>query len=292
MQDTQTNAEQSLLWNGISGQGWIEEQALLDRIFKPFETLLVEAVSTRSATRVLDVGCGTGTTTLAIARLLDAKGRCVGVDISAPMIAIASTRAESEGATAEFVVADAQTHTFTPAGADMIVSRFGVMFFEDPVAAFANLRRAATADAALHFFAWRGRAENPFMTTAERAAKSLLPDIPAREPDAPGQFAFADPDRVDRILAESGWADIDIRPIDIRCAFPEAQMIRYFTRLGPLARVLRQVDEHTRRDIVETVRAAFDPYVRDREVRFDAACWVVGARSGSTPLETEGAGNV
>ena len=292
MQDTQTNAEQSLLWNGTSGYAWVEEQALLDHILRPFETLLVEAVSARSATHVLDVGCGTGGTTLAVAHMLGTKGRSIGVDISAPMIAVARTRAEREGATAEFLHADAQTHAFARASADMIISRFGVMFFDDPIAAFANLRRAATDDAALHFFAWRRPADNPFMTTAERAAKPLLPDMPSREPDAPGQFALADPDRIGRILAESGWADIDIRPVDVRCAFPETEMIRYFTRLGPLARVLPQVDERTRREVVETVRAAFDPYVHGGEVRFDAACWVVGARPARTPTEAGRAGNV
>ena len=142
--------------------------------------------------RVLDVGCGTGSTTLAVARLLGAKGRCTGIDISEPMIAAARARAEREGTPASFIRADAQTHAFEPASFDMIISRFGVMFFDDSVRAFANLRRAARDDAELRFIAWRSAAENPFMTTAERAAAPLLPNLPARRPDAPGQFAFAD----------------------------------------------------------------------------------------------------
>ena len=154
--------------------------------------------------RVLDVGCGTGSTTLAVARRLGAKGRCIGIDISEPMIAAARARAEREGTPASFIRADAQTHAFEPASFDMIISRFGVMFFDDSVRAFANLRRAARDDAELRFIAWRSAAENPFMTTAERAAAPLLPNLPARRPDAPGQFAFADRRRVYSILEESG----------------------------------------------------------------------------------------
>jgi len=161
----------------------------------------------------------------------------------------------------------------------MMISRFGVMFFENSVSAFANLRRAATDDAELCLLAWRGAVDNPFMTTAERAAAPLLPNIPAREPDAPGQFAFANSGRVARILEESGWADIDIQPVDVPCAFPEKELVPYFTQLGPLGRVLHEADEPTRARIIQTVRAAFDPYVDGNEIRFNAACWQISARS-------------
>jgi len=117
------------------------------------------------------------------------------------------------------------------------------------------------------------------MTTAERAAAPLLPNLPMRRGDAPGQFAFADRGRVYTALAASGWSEIDIRPIDPSCAFPEKELVRYLTRLGPLGRVLDQVDERTRAQVVEKARAAFDPYVHGAEVHFTAACWMVGARA-------------
>jgi len=275
------NEEQTRLWNGIAGRAWVDTQPLLDRVLKPFEDLLVKAVAVKSAHRVLDVGCGTGATTLAIAELLGAKGRCVGVDISEPMITVARRRAERHDPTAHFICDDAQVCAFEPADFDMVVSRFGVMFFDDPVRAFANLRHAAKDGAELRFLAWRGHAENPFMTTAERAAAPLLPNITTREPDAPGQFAFADRRRVERILEGSGWNEIDIRPADVSCNFPEKELIRYFTQLGPLGRVLHETDEQTRIRVIEEVRAAFATYVQGDEVRFDAGCWMVGARSMS-----------
>jgi len=282
------NEEQTQLWNGIAGRAWVAAQPLLDRVLKPFEDLLVKAVAAKSARRVLDVGCGTGATTLAIAELLGANGRCIGIDVSEPMIALARTRAERVDSTAHFICADAQIHAFEPADFHMVVSRFGVMFFDDPVGAFANLRHTAKDGAELRFLAWRSPAENPFMTTAERAAAPLLPNIPTREPDLPGQFAFADRRRLTRILEESGWNEIDIRPLDVSCNFPEKELVCYFTQLGPLGRVLHEADEQTRTRMIEEVRAAFATYVHGDEVRFDAAGWMVGARSLSpTPEEPE-----
>ena len=271
--------EQTKLWNGRAGHAWVDAQAVLDGMFKPFEDLLVEAVSPEAGGRVLDVGCGTGGPLLAVARRLGAKGHCVGIDISEPMIAFARTRAEREGTPATFIRANAQDQAFEPASFDLIISRFGVMFFDDPVRAFKNLLLAARPGAELQFIAWRSAAENPFMTTAERAAAPLLPNLPARRPGAPGQFAFADPHRVSSILAESDWAHIKLEPIDVTCTMPEKELLGYVTRLGPVGMLLQEADDPTRRQVIETVRAAFEPYVHGAEVRFTAACWKVTARA-------------
>lgn len=279
MEMERNESEQATLWNGTAGRAWVDEQALLDRVLAPFGDLLVDAVRASPARRVLDVGCGTGSTTVAVARLLGEGGRCTGIDISEPMIAAARARAEREGVPASFVRADAQAHAFEAGSFDMVISRFGVMFFDDPVRAFANLRRAARDGAGLRFVAWRSAAENPFMTTAERAAAPLLPELPARRSDGPGQFAFADGGRVARILEESGWAGIDIQPIDVPCTLSEKDLVRYLWRLGPVGLALSEADEATRTRVMATVRAAFDPFVHGEEVRYTAACWMVGARA-------------
>lgn len=288
----QTNTEQSMLWNGLAGRAWVDARQVLDRLFLKMEDMLVEAVSATCATAVLDIGCGTGSTTLAVARRLGTRGRCVGVDISDPMITAARRRAASDGTGASFLLADAQMHTFEPASFDMIISRFGVMFFEDAVRAFKNLRTSVKDGGELRVLAWRGAAENAFMTTAERAAAPLLPGMPARQPDAPGQFAFADPHRVRHILEEGGWIGVDIRPVDIACTMAEPDLLAYLTRLGPLGRILCEVDERTRAQVLQTVRAAFDPFVRGTEVHFDAACWMVAAKAGAVAPGTIGGGDV
>jgi len=274
-----TTPDQAKLWNTTSGCAWVDSQPLLDGLLQPFEDKLMEQIRSGTASRALDVGCGTGSTTIAAARLLGPQSQCTGIDISEPMLALAKTRADQANVRAKFICADAQTYAFDTATFDTIISRFGVMFFADPTEAFANLRRAAIKGARLCFIAWRGAADNPFMTTAERAAASLLPDLPPRVPDGPGQFGFENPQRVQRILEQSGWSEIDLQPLDVTCSLPEPELIGYFTRFGPLGQILNQADESTRNRVISTVRAAFEPYVHGAEVRFKVASWVVNARA-------------
>jgi SAM-dependent methyltransferase len=280
---SQDGGQQTALWNGPAGRAWIQEQALLDRMYAPFAALLAEHVASLSATAVLDVGCGTGGTTLTIARRVGEAARCVGIDLSAPMIAAARARAMQDGLPAEFISADAQTYPFDAATFDAIVSRFGVMFFDDPVAAFANFRRAARSDATLRCIVWRSPADNPFMVAAERAAAPLLPDLPPRRIDGPGQFGFADPRRVHTILKDSGWSAVDIQPIDVACTLAESDLDRYLTRLGPVGLLLQAADDVTRERVRQVVRAGVAAHVDvdGPEARFTAACWLVDARAGS-----------
>lgn len=272
---------QSLLWNNHSGSAWVDLQPVLDAMFLPFEERLLDAVRAESPRHVLDVGCGTGSTTLAMARVLGAQGHATGIDISEPMIATARARAARGAVKADFILADAQSHAFHPQSVDMIVSRFGVMFFDQPTEAFVNLRRAMREHGLLNVVAWRSPMENPFMTTAERAAAPHL-ELPARPPGVAGQFAFADRDEVTRILRESGWVDIDIQPADVACSLPEKALERYFSRLGPVGQTMQQADEPTRARVIQAVRSAFTPYVDGDRVCYDAACWVIRARASST----------
>jgi hypothetical protein len=153
------------------------------------------------------------------------------------------------------------------------------MFFDDPARAFRNLRRAAVDNAPCRFIAWRSAADNPFMTTAERAAAPLLPNLPPRRPGAPGQFAFADQTRIETILQEGGWSGIDVDPIDVDCTFQEKELVRYLTRLGPVGVALQEASEDTRAQVVDAVRPAFERFVQGSDVRFTAACWLVNARA-------------
>jgi SAM-dependent methyltransferase len=270
--------EQAQFWSSSAGCAWVEAHALVDRTLQPFEDLLVEAVAASGARRVLDVGCGTGSTTRAIARLVGATGQSVGIDISEQMIEAARMLADRERTPATFICDDAQTHAFAPGSFDLIMSRFGTMFFSDPVQAFANLRRAAGHDGRLCSVVWRSADENPFATAAERAAAPLLANLQARVANAPGQFGFADAQRVHSILAQGGWSEIDIRPIDVPCTLPEKELIRYGTRFGPVGTALRDADPQTRAQVATAVRAAFDPFVHGDEVRFTGCCWWVTAR--------------
>ena len=165
--------DQAQRWKGSAGCAWVEAQQMLDRTLQPFEDLLVAEVAASGAKRVLDVGCGTGSTTRAVARLLGTGSAAVGIDISEQMIDAARMLTGQEGSHATFVCDDAQKHVFGAQKFDLIMSRFGVMFFEDSVRAFANLRSAAADGCRMRSIVWRSPAENPFMTAAERAAAPL-----------------------------------------------------------------------------------------------------------------------
>lgn len=274
------NEAQARLWNARAGEVWVEQQSMLDRLFQPFEQRLAEAVRQYGAADVLDVGCGAGATSLAVARHSGNRGRCTGVDISVPLIEAARRRAETAGLdNCRFIAADAQQHAFEPGVFDAVISRFGIMFFDDPVAAFANLGRAARPGAGLAVIAWRDAAENPFMTAAERAAALLLPELPARDPGAPGQFAFADAERVRGILTAAGWRNVDIQPIDVACTLSRDDLEIYLARMGPVGGLLPDLDEARRDRVLAAVREAFEDYVTDGAAHFTAACWLIRARN-------------
>lgn len=269
------NPEQSARWNDRAGRGWAELGDLLDRVLAPFVPPLLDEIGPVAGRRILDVGCGAGALTLAA---VERGASGLGVDISAPLIGAARARASRLGlAGAGFVQADAQVHPFDPNGFDSLVSRFGVMFFDDPAAAFRNLRSAVRPGGRLACFAWRGAAENGFMTAAERAAAEILPQLPARVENAPGQFGFADPGRVRSILADGGWHDAAVTPVDVECSLTEDELGLYARRMGPVADLLPTLDEATRSEVERRLDAAFLPYVRDGVARFTAACWMLTA---------------
>ncbi len=271
------NAEQSAKWNDQAGRSWAELSDRLDRLLEPFVPMLLEEIGPVAGRRILDVGCGAGALTLAAAGR-GASG--LGIDISAPLIEAARARAVRLGlAAAEFVRGDAQTHRFGTTGLDAVISRFGVMFFADPAAAFRNLHSAARPGSRLACLVWRGAAENDFMTAAERAAADLLPELPKRAGDGPGQFGFADPDRVRAILADGGWREAAIRPVDVTCTMPERDLSLYARRMGPVGERLPNLDSAARAEVERRVDSAFLPWVRNGEARFNAACWMVTARA-------------
>jgi len=273
-----TDTTQHALWNGPAGDAWVQAQPVLDDMFTPFADHLAQGVPPGARWTVLDVGCGTGAVSLAIAARLGAGGHCTGLDISEAMIDMARERARSAAYPVDFIAADAQRHVFAPAGVDHVVSRFGVMFFDDPIQAFTGLRVATRSGGTLHALAWRAPDENAFMTTAERAAAPLLA-LPPRSADGPGQFAFADRQRVLDILADSGWRDIEVTAVDQVCSIRTADLQRYVSLLGPVGGMLRdpRIDAALRAQVLQVVVRAFAPFVQGDRVAFVAACWALRA---------------
>lgn len=268
------------LWNGTRGQRWVEAQKLTDRMFKPVEDLLAEEVAAEVPAMLLDVGCGAGSTTLRASEVMGGKGTCVGLDISEALVEAARARAKAAGAPVDFIRADAETHDFAGGKFDLVMSRFGVMFFDDFVEGYTNLRRAAAPDGALCVITWREPQENPFMTAAGRAVKSLLPDLPSYDPDAPGQFGMADEGKIRRVIEGSGWKDLAYEPVDFECAFPVSDIDMMLTHLGPLGTLMQTLDLALAEKVYKTAKDAFTPYIDGDEVKYTAGCWKITARNG------------
>ncbi len=274
------NGAQLEYWNAAAGATWARYHEQLDRQIAPLGTELLRALAPTAGEQVLDIGCGCGQTTLEIAARVGPAGGVIGVDISAPMLDIARGRALPRGAGAvQFHAADAQVADLGRARFDAVYSRFGVMFFDDPIAAFANLRAALRPDGRLGFVCWQPLSVNPWMSEPLEAARPFLPPLTPPESDAPGPFAFADAGRVRSILDSAGFAAISVRGWDAKIGGGDLEQTLELTlRVGPLGAALR--DNPASKDaLAAPVRAALARHATRDGVLMAASVWIVTARN-------------
>ncbi|PCC67002.1 SAM-dependent methyltransferase [Nannocystis exedens] len=213
------NSQMIADWNGRVGEGWRVHQERLDDMMAAYGEAVLQAAAARPGERVLDVGCGAGATSLALARAVQPGGAVVGVDVSVPLLERARERAAAAGLDLEFRRADASVDDLGPGGYDLLCSRFGVMFFADPVAAFRHLRAAARPGGRLVFVCWRAAAENDWVVLPQRALQGIVPPQPPPEPSAPGPFSFGARERVQGILDAAGFRAVTIAPFDAPLRF-------------------------------------------------------------------------
>jgi len=265
-------------WNDAGGNAWVEHQGLLDRINQPVGDIIAERADPGAGARVLDVGCGAGATTLDMARRVGPDGYSIGVDVSEALLELARQRVRAEAiGNLDFVRADAGAHDFGGPVFDAAISRYGVMFFEDPDAAFANLRRAVQPGGGLTFASWRSAAENPLTLVPLEAAAPFLPEPPKAPAEGPGRFAFADADRVRGILDRSGWRQVDIAPIDVPTPVSFDELLTLSLELGLLGTLLPRQDESVRKRVPDAVPAPRQGPCREGKAPMTAACWLVTA---------------
>jgi SAM-dependent methyltransferase len=275
------NAGQIAYWNAAAGETWAALQERLDRQLEPLGRAAIDALDPAADERIIDIGCGAGQTSLELAGEVGPDGTVLGVDISAPLLEVARRRAAEAGlANVRFLEADAQTRAFAPGAADGVFSRFGVMFFADPPAAFSNIRKAQRPGGRLAFVCWRPLALNEWMLVPMRAALQHIPaPPPPADPFAPGPFAFADPDRVRGILTEAGFSDIGIEAHDARIGGNDLdQTVAMSLRVGPLGALLRE-NPDMRDTVVGSIREALEPHAGPGGVFLPGAVWVVTARA-------------
>jgi SAM-dependent methyltransferase len=277
------NAGQIAFWNGPGGRHWTERQVMQDALLAPVAERLMKAALVQAAERVIDIGCGCGATTLEISRTTGRSGRALGLDVSEPMIRRARERAAEEKSSAEFLVADASLHDFSSERADLMTSRFGVMFFADPSLAFANMRKGLKPGGRLVFACWREARLNPWLTLALRAATVHAPRLPEVGPEDPGPLSFADAARVRRILSAAGFTDVALAPddfeLDLAVGLGLDNAVASALEIGPASRVLEDQPEAVRTAAAAEIRAALAPHQRGASVFLDGAIWVVSARA-------------
>lgn len=271
-------ADQAAFWNGPGGKMWLASYERIQKSIEGFSAAALAAAAARPNEQVLDVGCGTGTTTGKLAAAVGSQGHVLGVDISEPLIEAA--RAQNF-ANATFAVGDATIYPFGPETLDLVFSRFGVMFFADPVGAFANLRRALTPGGRAVFACWRAAKLNSWQMTPLRAALRHVPRLPEHGPEDPGPFSFADEARVRRVLGRAGFAKIELAPIDLEIDIAAGQgfesAMATAQSIGAASRAMEGRSELERAAAVEEIRAALAPLRRGDTLPLGAAVWIVTA---------------
>lgn len=272
------NADQIAYWNGQTGRKWAEDQVQMDRMMQSMTDALMAAAAPQRGESVVDIGCGAGATSLAVADIVGTGGSVLGVDVSRPLLEVARGRAAGRS-NIRFIEADATAYHFVPAAADLVISKFGVMFFADPEAAFRNLRQAVKPGGRLAFICWRMLAENPFATVPMGAALRHLPPQPRPDPNAPGPFAFADPVRVGHILTAAGFQTPAFAGFDSTMVIGRspADAAREAVLMGMASRLLMNAAQEVKDAVVEDLTGEYERHLTHDGITFPAHCWVVTA---------------
>ena len=278
------NADQIGYWNADPGQKWVRYQERMDRTLAPVSRRLMELARPAPGERVLDIGCGCGDTTLEAARLVGRQGHVTGVDISEPMLALARKR-KFEGARPEFVLADAASARLGGLRYDLALSRFGVMFFSDPIAAFKNIHANLKPGGRLAFACWQAMKASPWFALPLQAALSQVPPPEPPDPHAPGPFAFADPERIKAILTAAGFSGISIGPSIERIALTQhgtdlpEDAAKFALEFGPASRLLENATDAQRIAACNLLVQSLKPHLTADGIFLDGAIWLVSARA-------------
>ncbi|MDX6200311.1 MAG: hypothetical protein QOJ79_3462 [Actinomycetota bacterium] len=275
---TIANTDMAAAWDGDEGAHWAANADRYEQASSRLWDQFFSAVPIAADADVLDIGCGTGKSTRAVARRAT-EGSALGVDLSARMLELARERTAQEGlANARFDQADAQVHSFQAGAFDLVVSSFGCMFFADPVAAYRNIGGALTPGARLALLAWRDMASNAWISTV-REALAVGRDLPSPPPHAPGPFAFADPDHVRRVLGQAGFVDVGLEPIDapMELGASADDAYAFIGTMGVARALTADLDEETRQRAMDTLRTALEAHATDEGVLASGAAWRITA---------------
>jgi len=281
------NEEQIEYWNGDAGRRWAQEDNMMARLLHPIAEALLDHADIAHCRNALDIGCGGGSQSLLLAQRLGAGANVLGVDISAPMLEVAQAKIGEVGdstAGLQFLQADATSHAFAPGSYDLLFSRFGIMFFDDPVAAFSNLRRALSDNAHVAFCCWQSLRDNDWTLLPMQAALRYVEMPGAPEPNAPGPFAFADSERVRAILQQAAFTAVGIDSHAVELHFGQGpdlgSCVRELASIGPVSRLLAGADDALLENVYGAMEEVLAPYYDGKELMLPGATWFVTAGAG------------
>jgi SAM-dependent methyltransferase len=276
-----SNAAQIEFWNSAASRAWADQHERMDRAVAEVTKALLDMAAPQPGERVLDIGCGSGTTVLELAARVGPHGYVLGADIADHSVARARERIAAAGVQhAEAIVADVSVQPFEPNSFDLSFSRFGVMFFSDPAAAFANVRRAMKPDGRVALAVFRAAADNLWPNSPLAAVRHLLPPIPVPGPEDPGPFSWADPVRVHRILEGAGFREISLTAVDPlgQLGGRAAEAAQFMMLFGPLTRLLPALPAPQRDAVRSALEGFFEGHTTSQGVVLPAANWLVRAR--------------
>ncbi len=279
------NSGMNDFWNDTGGRMWVSYKDIIEVGMSPFGRKAMNVLALTDGERVLDIGCGCGDTTFEISKRVGPKGHTLGVDISRMIVASAKeSSALKKRHNINFKCVDAQTYNFEKNVFDVVFSRFGVMFFDNPIAAFKNIRYSLVAGGRMAFVCWQPvKAIEWISLPLEIVGRYVKLPPPAPEPEAPGGFSFGDTNRVVNILTKAGFSDIAIEPfnteMNIGKNLDEAQI--FLTHIGPAGTVLDnpEIDANTRTRFAADLRITLKSYQTNQGVKLGAATWLVTARN-------------
>jgi SAM-dependent methyltransferase len=278
------NSDEIDYWNGQAGQNWINENQLTDIMYQPFGNKAIERAEPTSGEHILDIGCGCGTTTLELARLVAPGGAITALDVSSVMLKVAQIKAESALVPVSFLNADAETCALAPETYDVMFSQFGVMFFANPSAAFSNFYQALKPGGRIAFVCWRGPERNPFMMVPFNAVRSFTPELAPPNPNAlASPLSFESREKVGLMLDEAGFVDALFEPFEIEASMGEGSLeecTRFVIAFagGTVGAVIRGAGEENTAAIVSALQAGLAPYHVGNRIKLGASAWIVSAR--------------
>ncbi|UPJ47408.1 class I SAM-dependent methyltransferase [Bradyrhizobium sp. 200] len=261
------------------GHSWVSQQAVISDVFTSVTSVSLDAAAAKPGEHVIDIGCGTGDTLLAFAKVVGPSGAVLGVDVSVPMLDFAKHRAaEATLSNAAFALADATSYAFEPRWADLVYSRFGVMFFDDPIRAFTNIRSGMKAGGRLVFVCFRTMPESPWFRVPIDAARPHVPPQPPVDPLAPGMFSLAHEERLRGLLTEAGFREVALKATNVPIHGKDTtQSMAFITQAGPLPALLENASGEQRIRATEAVRNALAANIGADGRGLHVGLWLVSA---------------